>query len=72
MGLTTKEKVLQFSFRIPRTLHDEVDEVRELAKSVGSAYDPHSALEKALRKDLASTRKQIDAMKKVNAAKASE
>lgn len=66
--LVKKEDTLVFNMRIPRDLHDEVDEVRAAAKSINAAYDPSAILVKALRKDLAVTRKQIEA-EKANRAK---
>lgn len=63
MGLVKKEEMLAMPFRVTRELHDEVDAVRKLAKSVGASYDPSEALHKALKKDLAATRAQIEKLK---------
>lgn len=65
--LVKKEDTLVFNMRIPRDLHDEVDAVRAAAKSINATYDPGPNLAKALRKDLAATRKQIEAEKAARA-----
>jgi hypothetical protein len=69
MALINKEDLLAFAVKIPREIHDEIDAVRALAKSVNATYDPHKAVVKALKRDLAVTRKQIEDLANTNAAK---
>lgn len=66
MALVKKEETLSFAVKIPRTLHDELDNLRAQAKAVGGIYDPVPAVIKALRKDMAAALVQIDAVKKDN------
>lgn len=64
MSLIKKQELLTLTIRIPRELHDEVDAVRDAAKKINATYDPTPRLVKALQKDLAATRREIDAAMK--------
>lgn len=65
--LVKKDDLLSFTVRIPRQLHDELDKIREAAKTVDATYDPAPALIKALRKDITLTQKAIEAVKRAKA-----
>lgn len=60
MALVKKEDLLTMNIKIPRKLHDEVDELRSRAKKLNAVYDPAPRLIKALEKDLATTRREIE------------
>ncbi len=70
--LVKKEEVLSFSFKIPRDLHDEIDNIREKAKQVQATYDPTASLVRALKKDIAATLKQLEAVKVANSKKGAD
>lgn len=67
MALIKKDDLLTLTIKIPRKLHDEVDAVRDAAKKINAAYDPAPRLIKALEKDLAATRREIEAAQKAAA-----
>lgn len=64
MAIVSKEETLAINFRISRELHDEVDHVRKIAKDLGVTYDPSKALAKALKKDIVSSLKSLEEIKK--------
>lgn len=61
MALIKKEETLTLTIKIPRKLHDEVDALRDAARKLNASYDPTPRLIKALEKDLAATRREIEA-----------
>jgi predicted nucleic acid-binding Zn-ribbon protein len=64
MALTKKEDTLSLTVKISRELHDEVDKIRGMAKKANAVYDPTPAIEKALRKDIAATKKELEEIQK--------
>lgn len=54
-----KDDTLTLNVKVPRELHDKVDDIREMAKAKGHTYDPAPALIKALEKDLAAAFKEL-------------
>jgi len=67
MGLVKREDKLSLTIKISRDLHDEIDRIRKEAKEISAQYDPAEVVERALRKDIARTRKQIKAHKEIGA-----
>lgn len=65
MALIKKEETLTLLIKVPRKLHDEVDAVRAAAKKLNAVYDPTPRLIKALEKDLAAARKEIESAQKL-------
>lgn len=63
MAIKLKDDKLTFTVKISRELHDDLDKIREEAKKNGAVYDPSLAVEKALKKDIASSRKDLSGIK---------
>lgn len=66
MAIKLKDDKLAFSVKISRELHDDLDKMREQAKQKGAVYDPSEAVEKALRKDIAASRKALSDLKEAS------
>ena len=60
MGIVKKTETLTLSLKVPRQLHDEVDQIRALAKKHGVEYDYTDALVKALKKDIDASKSDIE------------
>ncbi len=59
MPIVKKAETLTLTTKIPRELHDQLDEMRKLAKDNGFDYDPADAIIKALRKDIEVSKGEI-------------
>lgn len=59
MPIIKRNDVLVMSFKIPRQLHNRLDQIKSSAKKNNLEYDPTDALIKALEKDLDSAEKDI-------------
>ncbi|WP_395398590.1 hypothetical protein ACHMW6_00210 (plasmid) [Pseudoduganella sp. UC29_106] len=69
MAIREKQSQLSFSVKIPRDLHDKIDEVREAAKKLGVVYDPSGVVARALERDVTSSLKQLESIKQKNSSK---
>lgn len=59
MPIAKKEEQLALSVRIPRALHDRIDEVRALAKKIGCDYEINSVVVEVLEKDVEKSLKEL-------------
>ena len=72
MVIKLKDSRLVFTVKIARDLHDELDKMRALAKTQGAEYDPSEAVEKALRKDIAASKKALASLKESGGPRSKE
>lgn len=59
MPVLKRAETLTLTTKVPRELHDQLDDMRKYAKEHGFEYDPADAIIKALRKDIDTSKSEI-------------